>query len=353
MFGIRCELSNHNTFVNNSFINDSIFIEGYYSSNYIHTIYNNTLNGKPYYFFYNEDGFTVPSDAGSVFLFRCSNVTISGLNIDSAETGIKLVECSKCTIQNSNISNIQWTGIVIDASNGILIQNNQIVSAQAYGIYLTTSYYDEIKNNIISGDTWIGIAFSQFCQYNNITGNLIDIESSQNILEHPSTGIWLRVYCYNNNILDNIIRDCQIGLWMSRSHLNNIKKNLFENCHIGSSPNKINAYKEFNMHRHNVNPAPLTARGAGIYLVDTGENDISFNTISNNDVGMISYRSWFDNIQFNNIEDSTTGFDFITLSSLGYYPFNYWGASITGAIFKSNKLFCFIPWSPIRISEAP
>jgi len=353
MNGIVCESSSYNTLINNSLINDGISINGYYSSNYIHTIYNNTVNGKPYYYFYNKNNFTVHSDAGSVFLFRCSNVMISGLNIDSTENGIKLAECNKCTIQNSNISNVDAIGIMIDTSNGIIIQDNQIINALSYGILLTGCFYDEIRDNVISGDTWVGIAFAHFCQYNNLTGNLIDIESSHTILEHPNTGIWFHTYCYNNNIIDNVIRDCQIGLWMGRSHLNIIKTNLFENCHIGTSPNKIDSYKEFNIFDYKVNPVPLTARGAGIYLIETGENDITFNTISNNDVGIISYRSWFDNIQFNNIMDSTTGFDFITLLSLGYYPFNYWGASITGPIFKCNKLFCLIPWSPIRISEAP
>jgi len=87
--------------------------------------------------------------------------------------------------------------------------------------------------------------------------------------------------------------------------------------------------------------------------VETGENDITFNTISENDIGVIIFRSWMDNIQFNNIMDSTTGFDFIALLSLGYYPLNYWESSITGPIMKSNRLFTLFPWSPIRISEAP
>jgi len=353
MNGIECASSGYNTISNNSLINDGINIHGYYTSNYIHTIYNNTVNGKPYYYFYNKNNFTIPSDAGGVFLFRCNDVMISGLNIDSTETAIKLAECSNCIIQNSNISNIDAIGIHIDTSNGIIIQNNQIIDTLSYGLLLTGCYYDEIRDNVITGDIWVGIALPQFCQYNNITGNLIDIESSHTILEHPNTGIWFHTYCFNNNIIENVIRGCQIGLWMGRSHLNNIKRNLFENCHVGTSSNENTKDIEFNWFNHKSNPVPLTARGAGIYLIETGENEISFNTITNNDVGIISYRSWFDTIQFNNIEDSTTGFDFITLLSTGYYPFNYWGASITGPIFKCNRFFCLIPWSPIRISEAP
>ena len=82
-------------------------------------------------------------------------------------------------------------------------------------------------------------------------------------------------------------------------------------------------------------------------------HDVDESTITDNDVGIVIVRSWFDSISFNNIMDSTTGIDFVSLLSIGYYPLNYWGSSITGPIFKSNKLFSLVPWSPIRISEAP
>ena len=351
--GIHSLSSNNNIIHNNIFFNNGIYLYGYHPLNYIHDIQGNIVNGKPLYYYKNKNDFTIPSDAGQVILVRCNNVMISDLNINSTDYAIQLYECSDCTLQNSIIENSNWVGIGMWVSHFNTIQGNTLTSSKAYGIVPVSSTNNEFKNNIINGDTWIGIGFIGDCHYNDISGNTIDIESSHTILEHPSTGIWLRAYCSTNNIIDNTISNCHIGLWIQSSHWNIIEGNLIKDCHIISSQqsntgiiDSIPADSEFGA-------TPLTSRGAGVYLVDTGSNEFRFNTLKNNDIGVIMFRSWFDNIRLNNIQDSTTGIDFISLLSLGYYPLNYWGSSITGPIFKSNRFFMLVPWSPIRISEAP
>jgi parallel beta-helix repeat protein len=215
------------------------------------------------------------------------------------------------------------------------------------------SYQNKINDNSFKGDTWIGITLMRECSTNTISNNIININSTKNILQHPSTGIWLRTYCYQNTITNNQISNCHIGLWIGRSHSNIIEGNHIKNCHIIPSQDTKNSIinKIFKNIKSNIKS--IETRGAGIYLIETGNNEIIYNTLHQNDIGIINYRSWMDNIQFNNIMDSTTGFDFIALLSLGYYPLNYWGSSITGPLMKSNRLFMLFPWSPIRISEAP
>jgi len=191
------------------------------------------------------------------------------------------------------------------------------------------------------------------CSKNTISNNIININSTKTILEHPNTGIWLRTYCFSNTITNNEVSNCQIGLWIGRSHSNIIEGNLIKDCHIISTKQLNSEYINLITITNKFKIKPIETRGAGIYLIDAGNNKIMFNTLQDNDVGVIIFKSWLDDIKFNNIMDSTTGFDFIALLSLGYYPLNYWGSSITGPIFKSNKLFFLVPWSPIKISEAP
>jgi parallel beta-helix repeat protein len=330
----------------NLFINDGILFVQDFKPYYNHDIQNNIVNGKPLYYFKNKDDFAVPSNAGQIILYDCDNVLISEMDIENTDWAVQLFYCHDCIVQNSKISNNEWIGIHLRFSDEITIQNNTLSSNRAYGTDFEYSACNNIINNLIDGDTWIGISLYECCEKNRISGNTIETHSIHTIFDHPSTGIWLRDYCSQNEILDNEISNCQIGLWMGCSHSNIINNNHIHNCHIASSQNSKN------INSKSIKASVLT-RGAGLYLVETGKNDIQFNTFENNDIGAIMFRSWMDTLQFNNIMDSSTGIDFLSFLSLGYYPMNYWGSSLTGTIFKSNKLFCLLPWSPARISEAP
>ena len=141
---------------------------------------------------------------------------------------------------------------------------------------------------------------------------------------------------------------------MESSDQNNIERNLIKECHIVTTQQIKTSIEDLIVKIKDKKNLPMTiTKGVGIFLLDTGDNNINFNTIKNNDIGIVIIRSWLDNIRFNNIQDSTTGIDFISLLTIGYYPLNYWGSSVTGPIFKSNRFFSLTPWSPIRISEAP
>jgi parallel beta-helix repeat protein len=338
---------------NNIFINDGIIFDGWNMSNYDHDIKGNTVNGKPLYYYKYKNDFTVPSDAGQVILFNCYNVVLNDLNINNTDCGI-LVYCSEgCVIQNSRLSNIDVYGIMIDTCSALKVKNNNISSGM-FGLVLASSLSCIIEDNTIKGNAWVGISLYFGCLWNLISGNNIDLNSSSRIFDFPSTGIWIRYYCNSNIFEDNIVSNCQIGLWMESSDENIIKSNLFDDCHIVTSQQleKDINFSELSINIKDILPMTIT-KGVGLLLLDTSANEINLNTVTDNDIGVVIIRSWFDSISFNNIMDSTTGIDFITFFSFGYYPLNYWGSSLTGPVFKCNKFFCLVPWSPIRFSDAP
>lgn len=94
------------TITDNQFIDDSIIIGNYVYSckskkeDFIHNINNNTVNGKPLYYFKNKCDFTLPNDAGQVILGNCSNITIKNMYFSHADFPIILGFCSNCTIEN-------------------------------------------------------------------------------------------------------------------------------------------------------------------------------------------------------------------------------------------------------------
>jgi parallel beta-helix repeat protein len=353
MRGIHSMNSNDLIIHNNEFINDSVNIDGWEKSDHDHDIKDNTINGKPLYYFKNQDGFTVPYDAGQVILFNCDDVIIKEMNISNTDCGIQLNFCEGCVIMNSNLSNIEVYGIMIDACSNLNVKNNDISSGM-FGIIMSDTLRSKIENNSITGNIWVGISLYYGCLENEISGNKIDLNLSGSFFDFPSTGLWVRYYCNSNIFIDNTISNCQIGLWMESSDENIVKTNFINECHIVTSQQSDIICKDSIISTIKTDILPMTiTKGVGILLLDTSANEINLNTITDNDIGIVIFRSWLDSISFNNILDSTTGIDFITSFSLGYYPLNYWGSSVTGPVFKCNKLFCLIPWSPVKISEAP
>jgi len=347
--GIWGQETKSNIICDNIFIEDGVQFEGTLKSCFDHVIVNNTVNGKPLLYYKDKDDFTVPSDCGQILLFNCDNVLISDISIDHTDWGVLLAWCDECTIQNLNISNNNGDGIVLINSNNNIVKDNNLLSNNMIGITSSLSSYNLIKDNTITGDTWVGISLtvSDNCQ---VLDNNIVLDYTIRNSDYPCTGIWLYAYCYENRIISNIISSCDNGISISSSNSNIFEKNYITGCHV------FNTFSQLIDNNYLISAEdeigtiiPIKTRGIGIFLEDAIANEFRFNNVLENDINLVLFSSYFNKIRFNNIEDSTTGIDCICLFSPGWFPFNYWGSSITGPIFKSNKLFCFVPWSPTPI----
>ena len=354
MRGINIIFTENSVIHDNIFINDGIVFDGGCKFDFDHDVQGNTINGKPLYYYKYKNDFTVPTDAGQVILYNCDNVMIKDMNIDNTDCAIQLTYCDGCVIKDSYLSNIDVYGIMVDYTNRLTIQENNLDSSGSFGMILSNSEDCIVENNTLTGNTWVGISLYIGCLDNVISDNNIELDITSRIFDFPSIGIWVRYYCNFNNFIGNKISNCHIGLWMESSDQNTIERNLIEECHIATTQQTETSINDLIVKIKDKKILPMTrTKGVGIFLLDTSDNNINFNTIKNNDIGIVLIRSWLDNIRLNNIQDSTTGIDFISLLSLGYYPLNYWGSSVTGPIFKSNRFFSLIPWSPIPVAGAP
>ena len=140
------------TISENEFIDDGILLANYFNSeeysgvteaDFLHNITNNTVNGRPLYYYKHMSNFTVPTDAGLVILVNCTNVTIKDLYMSHNDFSIILAYCSNCIVENVTVSDTDGE-ILFEHSENNTFQNN-IISHTLKGICLET----ESKNNII------------------------------------------------------------------------------------------------------------------------------------------------------------------------------------------------------------
>ena len=248
--GITIERSSNNVITNNNFTtngNNGIAIdsEGYYqmSENFwtTHEIQNNYLNGKPiYYYKNNNEQLFVPSDAGQVICANCSNVIITNLNISHAYHGIQLGYSNNIEIKNNHISycsvdginlfhstNIDildnmitncFEGIIIDNSNDNVFDNN-VFTNNHNGFYQKQSSGNTILNNTLSGSEFAAIYLDSGTTNNVVTRNQI-LNNNYSIAYGSS--------CYGNTIFrNNISYSAKSGIWIDPYAQNTIFLNNF------------------------------------------------------------------------------------------------------------------------------
>ncbi|MBW9221063.1 right-handed parallel beta-helix repeat-containing protein [Methanothermococcus sp. SCGC AD-155-M21] len=265
--GIYLLSSNSNTIKDNTFIDNGILIEEGGLEYWTHTIENNTINGKPLYYFRNKVGGNI-SDAGQVILVNCSDMIVENLKINNTDVGITIAYSSNITVKNN-----------------VLLSNND------YGIYLSGSSNNSIINNSILNNGDDGIRL-----WSSSNNNIID----NSILNNGDYGIHLRRSSSNNNIIDNSISNNMYGgirLWYSSN--NNI---INDNAITSNSGDGI--YLDISVSNF-INDNSITSNsGDGIYLDISGNNIINDNSITSNNDGIYLYDSKNNSIADNNISNN-------------------------------------------------
>ena len=245
-YGVSLGNCNFTSFFNNKLYGGSLYI-GISNQN---LIIDNTIDGKPLTFL-NQDSNKIIDGAGQVILQECSNITVTNVNpsvdlrvaIQLSDTNnSKIVNCSgRTTLSNSNyniLSNNLLSGIgsigydsqpaiTLSASNFNLIFENQITKCEGEGISLTGSDLNHIYNNVVADcDVGIWLLGSK----NN--------SLYQNILENDSFGIRLAFemlanvspFSYNNSIFENTINSCNQGIHLFSADENRVFRNSISNC---------------------------------------------------------------------------------------------------------------------------
>jgi parallel beta-helix repeat protein len=118
----------------------------------------NRVGGRPIYFYNNQNGFTVPMDAGQVILSNCSHFVCEMQNLNNLSTGIEIGFSATGDILNNNCSNSTDAGIDLQFSNGVTLSNNSLSNGE-YGVSIGSSFNITLRDNNCSNN-WEGIFVS-------------------------------------------------------------------------------------------------------------------------------------------------------------------------------------------------
>ena len=258
------------TIADNNFIDDGILLGNYlvtYTINindFLHNITNNTVNGKPLYYYKNQKDLTVQNDAGQVILANCSNITIEDLYINNCDFSIILGYCLDCTIENSTIYDTNGELFLIKSDNNT-IQNNIMIN-NLHGVCIDFgSSSNIIRYNTIKENN-VGISILTMSRYNMVYGN--------DIIENVY-GIYITGYKFQSQH-DNLIYNNQVS----------------ENYHgIVASKNSFNNKFENNS---------ILKNNIGLRLNDDSDNNIISNNFFKKNILSATFNKCKNNIWNNN-----------------------------------------------------
>ena len=215
--GIRLSSSSNNTLISNTMSNNTynLGVDGGNLSDFIQNIdTSNKVDGKPVYYWVNQQNQQIPNDAGYIGIVNSTDITVKDITLTNNSEGVLLVYSNRSRIENVTTSNNGY-GIHLRYSSNNIIKNNNFSDR----IRLYNSLNNNIEDNIFSNN-WCGIRL-----YNSLNNNIED-----NIFSNNWCGISLDSSSDNNTITNNNANnnDNGIRLWYSSNnkiYLNNFINN--------------------------------------------------------------------------------------------------------------------------------
>lgn len=267
----------------------------------------NTINGKPIYYWINQENRVVPSNAGYVALINCSGITVTNLNLSNNGEGILLISTKNTQVLNNNLTSNNKGIAIYDSPNNNFAGNNLINNTYAiicrsrpnaftnnhlqnntYDANFEDRFFDEFdRSNIVDGKPicyWLwqqnksvpldsGYVVLLSCQ--NITVQNLNITNRRQAM--------LLMELTDSIITRNIITNNQASILLKGSSNNSITQNLITNNTDGIYVQGANSNKiSLNRISFNVN--------FGIHLDDDNDNNITYNYISHGKIGFTMNR---------------------------------------------------------------
>jgi len=182
-FGIEVDWSTELTIIGNEMEDDGIILQKTFTNPrtdkpeyYAHEINDNSVAGRPIYYYRDQSGITVPDDAGQVILVNCNNMTLQELNISGKYHAVTLSRTSNSTIRNCHFQSnavgvrlivshnnriegcefLEKGGLYQEYSNNTIIMSNVFSGPGSYGAFytgirLSRGRGSEIRNNCCTG----------------------------------------------------------------------------------------------------------------------------------------------------------------------------------------------------------
>ncbi len=144
-YGIYLSSSGFMTLEHNVLSGNEMNFGVYFSfTQYIDTT--NTINGKPIYYWLNQQDKTIPSDAGFIGVVDSNNITVEDITISNNGQGVLFYNTDDSFIDNVKVSDNDY-GLYLLASNNNNLTTNRMTSSNANGLHLDSSHYNWILNN--------------------------------------------------------------------------------------------------------------------------------------------------------------------------------------------------------------
>lgn len=221
--GILLDSSMGNLLDGNMMIENGLYIEGdsleHWNTHFIDT--SNKINGKPVYYWKNQTGGSIPSNAGQVILANCTNVRVEDQELTNGSVGIQLGFSTDNDIINNNVS-FNWIGIKLFFSG----RNNITRNIASWNVGECILLVFSSGNNITDNEVYYGEGiFLESSNLNNIIGNTAYSNDLGGIALSGSN--W-------NVITENSIWSNDNGFYLWKSNWNQIIKNtVFLNTEFG------------------------------------------------------------------------------------------------------------------------
>ena len=172
----------NNVFVNNT---DSLPINQANFQNDIDS--SNTLNGKPMYYWVNQQNKTVPSDAGFVALVNCSGIVVQNLVLANQTQGVLLAFTSNCTLTGNVLANNTYGVFLYGSPFNQFVGNN--LTDNGYAVYISGA----TGNPFMGGYSEYTPSSGNLFYLNNFIDNnqtVYDLAGAVSLNATPSMNFW-------------------------------------------------------------------------------------------------------------------------------------------------------------------
>jgi parallel beta-helix repeat protein len=172
-YGIFIEYSGSNTLRDNTMSENScnFGVEGYYDY-FFHYTQNidtsNTVNGKPVYYWVDQQDREIPDDAGFVGVVNSTNITVRDLTLANNAQEVLFAYTNDSRIENVTARSGGY-GIYLWSSNSNIVQGNAAPDNWQGGIYLASSSDNTVHENTASENQYGGIVLGSSSNNNTLT----------------------------------------------------------------------------------------------------------------------------------------------------------------------------------------
>lgn len=271
----------------------------------------------------------------SIVLSSTTNSTITQNQISNSNYGIVLEDASNCNSISANNITGNMQGIAVSDCQSNSITGNTL-SKNQYGAYLRSSSFNTLSGNTIAANTNHGLQFSSGCNNNTLTGNQINnnhigVEftdsSSNSIIQNSLTGNNRSIQIHGSssytNIAENAIANSNCGVEIA---LSNVISD--DSPQYGGGGYVSYSYSgDFYMpppvtSSHSITGNTLTNNQRGILVNSVNDTIIADNTITGGDYGIALGATFGGFWSYNPMvqtQNNTVKGNTITNSSTGIY----------------------------------